>query len=176
MLLNDHNNIRKILALLNQKTDAIKHGKTIDYSILRATIDYLQNNVEKSHHFVEEHIYEYCLDLEFENKGIFAALASEHQQLEDKSEELADMVDAILANKDNQLEQLSEKLAQYIQLQQQHMSKEEQQVKPLLEANLNQNDWDEIKSQLDIEIKQDPLFAEPVAAQYQALAQQLSSL
>ncbi len=170
LLLNDHNNMRKILTVLQNEVDTLKNNQTIHCDLLRSIINYLQGTVEKNHHFIEEHIYEYCLDQDIQSNGLFASLASEHQQLENKSEALAKALDD-----DELAAQLGKHLEQFIAMQKAHMSKEEEFVAPLLKENLSADDWQKIAAGVDFNADNDPLFGTKVASKYLQLAEHIAS-
>lgn len=174
ILKNDHVNIRRLITVLHNKAEALQNGKSIDFKLLRDVITYLKRDVERFHHFGEGQVYDYCLARNIDNKGVLVQLNEEHKLLESKTLELEAMVDGILQDSQTSLKSLGEFLADFITLQRQHMALEETQAHPLIQANLSNDDWANIKSQLKFDCNKDPLFGDKVAEHYQDLAEYLA--
>jgi len=83
------------------------------------------------------------------------------------------MLQSALVDVPQKREELHRYLKEYISVQKEHMNREESLVYPTINSVLNDDDWENISSEL--EFVKDPLFGDRVKKSYQALLQNIIS-
>ncbi|MDD1784061.1 hemerythrin domain-containing protein [Enterovibrio sp. ZSDZ35] len=169
----DHNNISKLLKLLARNLTAIKNEKSVNYSLIRDAVRYLQEHAERYHHPKEDLIYHYYVD-KYKGAEEVARLDAEHDSLAGLTAEFADTVDMILMDAVIPLDLFAEKLNRFVVSQREHLELEERAILPLIKKQLTKDDWDYLQTQWESELS-DPLFGEQVSDTFVELASALKS-
>lgn len=185
----DHENIALLLELLKRKLEALRSERRVRYDLIRDVISYLHDYDDKHHHPSEDVIYNYYLEKQKQpgSEGV-NYLAKEHKQIAEATSELQTLLEMILMDAVVPSDQFIQKLSEFIDMQKRHMDYEEDKILPLLEAQLTDDDWQEIYqrlpypqlraggSPLAVMQDEDPLFGKEVAERYRELRRRISEV
>lgn len=158
-IVDDHINLSYILTLAERR---VKHSETIEQlndalPFLCACMDYLCDYPQKIHHPLENRLIEFMMTSNGQMSRLFSVIQKEHTKLEDTTEALRQQLRDASDHQDQEaLQALKEPLLQCLSKQQQHISDEEHQLLPLIEALMTDYDWQVFNEQLE----QQSVFAE----------------
>ncbi|WP_115717686.1 hemerythrin domain-containing protein [Gallaecimonas mangrovi] len=164
LLRQDHARIRRLLALLDSKSAAIRAGQEVHYDVLKDVLDYLNHYVDGVHHKEEDELL-----AKLGNSGLVLSLQKQHQQLERATQSLAQRVDMVLHDAIVPFDEMLIALEDFVFEQRAHLVFEEENLFPLLEQQLNDQDWLQLQKQLEEKAAKDPLFGAEVSTDYSAL-------
>lgn len=184
LIRNDHKNLAILIRLLQEKLERVKADKPINYGLMRDVVEYMQEYADRYHHRYEDIIYGYYLRKTGQDENCpVNKLEREHQRIEADTADFKNMIEMILLDSVVPREQFAERLTAYIDQQQRHMDYEDQEILPLLDRELKDEDWKAIEALLPaVESKDgmqatvqrmDPLFGAEVAHRYKDLALRL---
>jgi hemerythrin-like domain-containing protein len=169
----DHVNIARLLRVLEHKLALIRGEKPVKYKLIADIISYMSHYADKYHHPKEDLIYDYYMKYRVVDGELPNRLICEHQELRELTEDLSDVLDLILLDAVMPLDVFSDKLERYIKAQWDHLNFEENEVFPVLRAQLTADDWRLIEQDWQHGHVEDPLFGQQVKEQYQALAERI---
>ena len=167
ILLEEHQNIEKLLLVLERELELFDRGERPDYEILQTIIQYFQDYPESCHHPKEEMIFG---KLKARNPAAakrFGDVDAEHEVEAKRLRSFAGVVDAILADQEFLRETFHLALHDLIEHQRRHLEKEELLLFPAAVKALRSKDWAEIDARLDD--RKDPLFDSVVEEKFHNL-------
>lgn len=167
----DHKNFSRLLVFLEKQLGLLENCESSDIPTMVEAIEYMKNYPDLIHHPLENIVFKYYLD-NYDNVNTdILELLHEHDEMPELTNKLLEMLESILADVPQERKALCSSLNAYITVQKEHMNSEEANIYPLLNASLNEKDWDNINSELaDVE---DPLFGRQIANAYQKLYQHI---
>ncbi|EAS42315.1 cation-binding protein [Photobacterium profundum] len=168
----EHGYINRLLNILQQKLDAIENGRTVNYSLIKDIVEYLQQYAEHCHHPKEDILYHYYQS-HYAKNGDMQSLEQEHHQLAQLTAEFADTVEMVLMDAVIPLDIFAEKLNVFVVRQKAHLEFEEKNIFPLIRRDFTAEDWVAVSKELQV-YQDDPLFGEHVDARYQKLSEHIS--
>ena len=153
----DHRRLSQVLDVIDAAAKQIEtaaHGEALDH--LEAALRYVAEYPDEVHHPLEERVYALLLecDLATQEREVVAEVQGQHESLLDQTKTL--LAELPRLSVDGAMRQrVAEQLQVYSQAQRNHMSFEQHQVFPLIEASLPASTL----RQLDAEhVPVDPLF------------------
>lgn len=168
----DHVNLNKLLAVLQNKLERLKHGEMPNFILLADAVDYISNYADAYHHPREDQLYAHFRDVsEPELKDAIAQCEEDHKRLKQYSAELLEAVDCILNDAVVPMDQLVAKLELFLDHQIEHLNLEEGTIFPLLDDMTSDSQWQELEQKLPK--MDDPLFGEQQKERYIALYTEL---
>ncbi|MFK7815629.1 MAG: hemerythrin domain-containing protein [Gammaproteobacteria bacterium] len=167
----DHINFITLLGFLENQQHLLKSCQQTDLEAVLDAIRYMKEYPDLVHHPLENVVFKYFLENHDEMYHELKALLHEHDELPVLTDRLMEMLQSALADVPQKREDLYRYLQEYVAVQKEHMSREEALVYPTIKSVLNNNDWENINSELAF-IK-DPLFGDSVKKYYQALLQKV---
>ena len=167
ILLEEHQNIEKLLLVLEHELELFDRGERPDYEILQTIIRYFQDYPESCHHPKEEMIFGKLKARDPAAAKSFGDVDAEHEVEAKRLRSFADVVDAILADQEFLRETFHLALRDLIEHQRQHLEKEERLLFPAAVKALRSKDWAEIDARLDD--RKDPLFDSAVEEKFHNL-------
>lgn len=167
----DHINFIKLLEFLENQQHLLKSCQQADLESVLDAIRYMKEYPDLVHHPLENVVFKYFLENHDEARHELKALLHEHDELPVLTDRLMEMLESALANVPQKREDLYRYLKEYISTQKEHMNKEESLVYPIINTILNDDDWRNISSEL--EVVKDPLFGDRVKQSYRALLQKV---
>jgi len=167
ILLEEHQNIEKLLLVLEHELEIFDRGERPDYEILQSIIQYFQGYPENCHHPKEEMIFEKLKARDADAAKRFGDVEAEHQVEAKRLRGLARVADYIFSDQRFLRETFRFAVHDFIEHQRQHLKKEEQLLFPAAVKVLQREDWAEIDARLDD--REDPLFNPVVGEKFRAL-------
>jgi hemerythrin-like domain-containing protein len=167
ILLEEHQNIEKLLLVLEHELEVFDRSGRPDYEILQTIIRYFQDYPESSHHPKEEMIFEKLKARDPAAAKRFGDLEADHGIETKRLRRFARAVDYVLADQEFLRETFHLAVHDFIDHQRQHLEKEERLLFPAAVKALRREDWAEIDARLDD--RKDPLFDSVVEEKFHNL-------
>jgi hemerythrin-like domain-containing protein len=167
ILLEEHQNIEKLLLVLEHELEVFDRSGRPDYEILQTIIQYFQDYPESCHHPKEEMIFEKLKARDPAAAKRFGDVEADHGVEAKRLRSFARAVDYILADQEFLRESFHLAVHDFIEHQRQHLAKEEQLLFPAAVKALRSEDWAEIDARLDD--RKDPLFNSVVEEKFHNL-------
>jgi hemerythrin-like domain-containing protein len=167
ILLEEHQNIEKLLLVLEHELEVFDRSGRPDYEILQTIIQYFQDYPETCHHPKEEMIFEKLKARDLAGANRFGDVEAEHEIEARRLRSFARAVDSVLADQEILRESFHLAVHDFIEHQRQHLEKEERLLFPAAIKALRKEDWAEIDARLDD--RKDPLFDAEVEEKFHNL-------
>jgi hemerythrin-like domain-containing protein len=167
ILLEEHQNIEKLLLVLEHELEIFDRSGRPDYEILQTIIQYFQDYPESCHHPKEEKIFEKLKARDPAAAKRFGDVEAEHAVETRRLRSFARAVEYILADQEFLRETFHLAVHDFIEHQREHLKKEERLLFPAAVKALRPEDWAEIDARLDD--RKDPLFNSVVEEKFHNL-------
>ena len=167
ILLEEHQNIEKLLLVVEHELEVFDRGGRPDYEILQTIIQYFQDYPESCHHPKEEMIFAKLKARDPAAAKRFGDVEAEHEIETKRLRSFARAVDYILAGQEFLRESFHLAVHDFIEHQRQHLQKEEKLLFPAAVKALQPKDWAKIDARLDD--RKDPLFNSVVEEKFHDL-------
>ena len=167
ILLEEHQNIDKLLLVLEHELEVFDRSEEPDYEILQAVIQYFQDYPENCHHPKEDMVFEKLKVRDPAAANRIGDVEAEHQVETMRLRRLVEAVEEILAGREFLRQTFHDVVHDFIEHQRQHMDKEERLLFPAAVKGLRPDDWAEIDARLNDQ--KDPLFNGVIETKFQAL-------
>lgn len=168
----DHVNLNKLLAVLQNKLERLRQGEMPNFILLADAVDYISSYADAYHHPREDEMYAYFSDLEEpELQAAIRRCSEDHQSLKRQSNELLEAVDSILHDAVVPMDQFTARLDSFLEHQIEHLNLEEGTIFPLLDDIATEAQWQALEKRLPVQ--DDPLFGEQQKERYLALYTEL---
>ncbi len=165
----DHLNFIKLLDYLEEQHRLLEKCENTDLELVLDAILYMKEYPDLIHHPLENIVFKYFLQHYDDAQEDIDALLHQHKEMPKLTNKLLGMLRGALVDMPQSREELCAYLKEYISVQKEHMNEEEAHIYPLLNSKLNENDWQNIDSEI-VHIE-DPLFGNKVEKSYQGLLQ-----
>jgi hemerythrin-like domain-containing protein len=167
ILLEEHQNIEKLLLVLEHELEIFDSSGRPDYEILQTIIQYFQDYPESCHHPKEEKIFEKLKARDPAAAKLFGDVEAEHEVETRRLRSFARAVDSVLADQEFLRESFHLAVQDFVKHQREHLQKEERLLFPAAAKALRREDWAEIDARLDD--RKDPLFDSVVEEKFHNL-------
>jgi hemerythrin-like domain-containing protein len=167
ILLDEHQNIEKLLLVLEHELEIFDRGERPDYEVLQTIIQYFQDYPESCHHPKEEMIFAKLMVRDPAAATRLGDVEAEHEIEAKRLRSFGRAVEAILADQEFLRENFHMAMRDFIDHQRRHLEKEEQLLFPAAVTALRPEDWSEIDARLDD--RKDPLFDAVTEKKFQEL-------
>ena len=170
----DHVHLARLLDLMDKQVLLIASDGDPDFILMIDIAHFILNYPDLVHHPKEDQVYRVLKARSEKTADIVDTLLEEHQSLPAVTIGFSAMLEAVVNGSSiiNRIE-LKKKIQHFINIQREHMDKEEKMIFPLIEKTLNEQDWADVERGL---IKSDdPLFGDKVEACYDNLYQLIKS-
>ncbi len=156
ILLEEHQNIEKLLLVLEHELEVFDRSGRPDYEIIQSIIDYFQDYPETCHHPKEDMIFRKLKARDAAAAKSVGEVEAEHEVEARRLRSFALAVDSVLAGQEILRESFHTAAQEFVEHQRRHLQKEERLLFPAAMKTLRPEDWAEIDARLDD--RQDPLF------------------
>ena len=156
LLLEEHQNIEKLLRVVEHELEIFDSSGRPDYEILQTIIQYFQDYPESCHHPKEEMIFQKLKMRDSAAAMRFGDVEAEHEVETRHLQSFARAVDSVLADQEFLRESFHLAVHDFVTYQREHLRKEELLLFPAAAKALLPEDWAEIDARLDD--RKDPLF------------------
>ncbi|MCO6441940.1 MAG: hemerythrin domain-containing protein [Nitrococcus mobilis] len=147
-LLSRHEKIRAVLDMLEQEVESLDQGGSADLSAMKEGFYYLTQYLGPGDNSRERIVYRNVVARERRAARLVGELTQQHEELRRRSEELLesveDMTEDVLVAK----AEFDARAHRYIELQRQHVAREENELLPLADQLLTDDDWKRIERTL----------------------------
>ena len=167
LLLEEHQNIEKLLLVVEHELEIFDSSGRPDYEILQTIIQYFQDYPASCHHPKEEMIF---LKLKARDPAAakrFGDVEADHEVETRRLQSFARAVDSVLADQEFLRESFHLAVHDFVAHQREHLRKEELLLFPAAAKALRPEDWAEIDARLDD--RKDPLFDSVVEEKFHNL-------
>lgn len=169
-LYKDHDNLRRILYLLEQLLIEIYRGTSMNYPMLQRILAYIQYYPEQVHHPAEDAMFSVIIKNGTDNKKLcedINTLMKDHSQIEAITRDSIKAVEAMHSSTHHDITGIGNKLFNLIKRQRSHLMFEEMHIYPYIAEHFDSEQWDRIADIIpDLE---DPVFGENVGKEYELL-------
>ena len=152
----DHVNLLRLLDLLSSELDALCAGEETNFDLKIELLDYIEHYAEQVHHPTEDLIYAAVLPELDQGEKLLQRLSREHGELVGMAKRFRETLEGIVQGEVQTREEVEIRGREFVALQRQHVKLEEEEVFPLLAANLNDEKWQALESKAPQE--EDPVF------------------
>lgn len=168
----EHRHITAVMGLLTQQLNAVERGELVDPHVLYEIMDYMVMWPDRFHHPREDLIYDHVADLDPDAAPDIQELQRDHERLARSGRELLQSIESWRSGETSGSVMVG--LGRdYIRHSREHMSIEEREVFPLLNAALGPADWRELAEDDSLHPASDPVFGRRVQREFRQLARKL---
>ena len=167
ILLQEHQNIEKLLLVLEHELEIFDRSERADYEILQNIIQYFQDYPASCHHPKEEMIFKKLKARDPVAAKSVGDVEGDHELEAQRLRSFERAVDAVLADQEFLRENFHQAVHDFVEHQRRHLEKEERLLFPAAVKALRREDWAEIDGRLDD--RQDPLFNGVVEERFHSL-------
>ncbi len=169
-LYKDHDNLRRILYLLEQLLIDYCRKSSQDYSMLQRILAYIQDYPERVHHPAEDAMFSFILRGGIINEKFrkdIKSLMKDHSEIEDITRKIIVEVESMTVNTVTYIKYIRERLSVLIDRQRSHILFEEMNIYPYIADYLDSEDWENISAL--IPDHEDPIFGEKIRKEYELI-------
>jgi len=170
----DHRNMRLLLDIVEEETNAYHEGHTPDFDLLRLIAEYALHYPDLVHHPKENLILERLVIHDPDAAEAVGDLIAEHRKLAELTRRFAGAIGNAARDVELPREWLDALTREYLLANRLHMQLEEQHFLPRAMATLTEEDWIEIDQNLSH--VDDPIFGGKVAQAYLRLHERILRL
>jgi hemerythrin-like domain-containing protein len=174
VLRQEHRNIEKLLAVLEQELRVFDRGGRPDYEVIRAVIGYFQVYLEVYHHPQEDRVLERLKARDPAAAARIGDLAGDHRSGSERLRRVARAIEGVLMDREVPRATVDAIMRDFIAHERQHVLLEERHFFPAAVRALRPEDWAEITSALTD--RKDPLFSDVVEERFEAVRQHILQL
>ena len=170
LLYRDHDDLRRILYLIEQLLIDIYRGSSQSYPMIQRLLAYIQDHPERIHHPAEEAIFSVIFKNGLGNNKFredVKTLMKDHSEIEGIIRNAVEAVGLMLAGTKPDITDFGNKLSTLINQQRSHLLFEEMNVYPYIAEHLGNEDWEEIAALIpDYE---HPIFGSQVKKEHELI-------
>ncbi len=165
----DHYHLQRLLNCLSQEIDCYDHDsqQEADLTVILSALDYVHDYPNKWHHPTEDIIFSKLQEKNVEESNLIERLKSEHQEIIQATQSIYELFNMVAKDCIVPANQLLESARHYIDLQKQHIEKENERVYPLMNKLFTGQEWAAMEK--EVEFQSDPLFARQSKKEYEDL-------
>lgn len=147
-LLSRHEDIRAILDMLEQQVEALGQEGTADLGAMKDGFYYITQYLGPGHNNKERVIYRNVAARKRGAARLVNELIQQHEELRRCSEELLESVEDMTEDVLVARAEFDARAHRYIELQRRHVAREENELLPLADQLLTDDDWKQIEQTL----------------------------
>jgi hemerythrin-like domain-containing protein len=169
VLKTEHRNLGQVLNCLRDEVHRLRGlDKKPDLDLLFSIVYYIRVFPDRYHHPKEdEYLFKYLRQRTHQADQVLGELEREHARFERLLETLEQTLRDYDQHYPNGLDELERQVEEYLEIQWQHMKKEEEHVLPIAEKELRDEDWAAISNAFSRH--DDPMFSENLRTGFEAL-------
>ena len=169
-LYKDHDNLRRILCLLEKLLIDIYRGSSVGHLMLQRILIYIQDYPSHIHHPAEYAVFSAISKDEDSNKKFHEdvnTLMEDHSEIDDIIKNAIKAVGPYLVSTHPDITDIGDKLSALIIRERSHLMYEEMNIYPYVAEHLSGKDWENISALIpDYE---DPIFGNKVRKEYELI-------
>lgn len=172
LLREEHRHIASVLALLSDHLNAIERSELVNTHVIYEIMDYMVTWPDRFHHPREDIIYAYASDVDHRLAEDRRRLEKDHDMMARRGKELLQIIED-WRNGEVGGHEVVRHGREYVQNSYRHMSFEEQEIFPAIDAVLTRNDWRELTADDQLKPVGDPVFGRRVQREFRNMARKL---
>lgn len=163
----DHQNITKLLGVLQEQTAHLEAGEYTDLQLLADIMHYFVNYPDIQHHPREDLIFASLCEKQPQVTDLVEELNKEHRIMAEDSQKIYEEIKQMQGNAIIPRDRIVTDLKNYINAYYSHIEKEEAALFALAVNVLAENDW--LKIDDEMQYVDDPLFGKILNEQYASI-------
>lgn len=168
----DHAHIARLLKMLKEQVRLIHAGENPDAALMQDIMVYMTHYPDLIHHPLEDLMFEHVIRLEPSARETLRSLSEQHDSIARIGHELKVSVDCLESEALIRRDVLDEQATNYLDLMHGHMKIEEEYAFPLARKLLDEDEWEQIRS--EFKVKDHEIFGEALDGHYEALYHAIS--
>ncbi len=160
ILKEEHENLTRLLDLLNGEIEALGKGGKPDYDLINALLEYNLTFPDLCHHPKEDVVLAKLREINPEAAAEVGDLEAEHRELADLARRFVEGVRHVLAEEEVSRDEVMKMAREFLESLHRHMEMEERIFFPAALENLKAEDWDYVDRA--VHTPPDPLFGPEV--------------
>jgi hemerythrin-like domain-containing protein len=169
----DHVNLRRLLDLLSKELDDFFAGDETDFDLKIELLNYIEQYQEQVHHPSEMLIYDVAFPKLKDSESLHTRLQREHIELESMACRFRNTLEGVVQGEVISRDEVETRGREFIALLRQHANLEDQEVFPLVEDLLSEQEWEKIEEKAPKE--EDPVFTRQDKVRFSSLIGYLKS-
>ena len=158
ILLREHANMVKVLAVLEAELEVFRETGKLDLDLLFTIIDYIETFPDTYHHPKEErYVFDVLAERDPEARPLIDELRGQHKDGLRMIADLRAAVESLSMELPMDKAEFQRLVANYVAFVYEHMRKEEMQLFPMAEKSLRPADWEAVDR--EFAENRDPIFA-----------------
>lgn len=170
LLYRDHDDLRRILYLLEQLLIDIYRGSHQSYPKIQRLLAYIQDHPERVHHPAEEAVFSVIFKNGLSNRKFredVKTLMKDHSEIEGLIRNTVDALGPMLVGTNPNVTEFGNELSTLLNRLRSHLLFEEMNVYPYVAEHLGNEDWEEISALIpDYE---QPIFGDQIEKEYELI-------
>jgi hemerythrin-like domain-containing protein len=167
LLRQEHENIARLLNILERQLAVFDRAEPPDYDILQAIADYFLGHPDLCHHPKEDIVFGKLQERDPGRAAEAGDLKAEHREISRLARQLADAAENVLGDVEVARDAFHRVVRHFIDHERRHMKMEEEVFFPAALEALTPDDWAEIDARISDQT--DPLFGPEVAERFKDL-------
>lgn len=168
----EHRHLASVLALLSDHLNAIERSELVNTAVVHEIMEYMVTWPDRVHHPREDLIYARAAELDERLAAARKTLEKDHDDLARLGGDLLQQV-ADWRTGDASGTDVVRMGREYVQASYTHMSTEEQEVFPAIDAVLSRADWRDLAADDSFRPAGDPVFGRRVQREFRNMARKL---
>lgn len=155
----DHYHLQRLLNCLSHEIDCYDFDskQVPDLDIILSALDYLGTYPDKWHHPSEDIIFNRLLNRKVKASKLIKQLQVEHEKIALETKKINELFNSVADDCIVSADELLTGAKKFIELQKQHLNKENELIYPLMDTEFSEKEWREIEK--EIKLQDDPLFS-----------------
>lgn len=173
-LYRDHDNLRRVLFLVEQLLVDLHRNSLTELSLLRRCLSYIMDYPELAHHPAEDALFSILFKKGINDEKLeknIRSLMKDHSDIEVITRKAVETIDSAITGKEANLQEIGERLSELIHRQRKHILYEELNIYPGIARLLDEDDWKQVEAL--VPSKDDPVFSENTRKEYEQLFRSL---
>lgn len=146
----EHREMSRVLDVIQLQIDTVRSARAGDYGLLRDAVYYMTQCPDLFHHVKEDLVYRRLRQRDRRARALVREMLEQHDRLRGIGLAFLDVVEDMAAESLVERSVLGAKGQLYVDVQRQHIQREETQVFPMLQNTLTNEDWRELAELLPL--------------------------
>jgi hemerythrin-like domain-containing protein len=147
-LLREHDDIAQVLVLLDSELASVAFAEDADDTLAVSALDYLAELVDGFHHAKEDRAFEAAVARDAALSDVVAQLSAQHETIHERGAALRNAFERVMFDEPVSRRDLAAAGFAYSTELRRSMEAEEQLVLPLLDAALDDAEWERIEAEV----------------------------
>lgn len=168
----EHRHLASVLALLSDHLNAIERSELVNTRVVYEVLDYMVTWPDRFHHPREDIIFAYAAEVDGRLAEDRKRLEADHDAMAKAGKDLLHRIERWRRGQENGAE-IVRLGREYVQSHYRHMTFEERDVFPAIDAVLTREDWRELAADDQLRPVRDPVFGRRVQREFRNMARKL---